>query len=33
MDLAIQPALYREINNIVKGEKEFYTNVCIEIED
>ena len=33
MELQIQPSLFREINNIVKQDKEFYANVCIEISD
>ena len=33
MELLIQPALFRELNNIVNKDKEFYQNVCIEIQD
>ena len=31
--LRIDPSLYREISNIIKGEKEFYSDVIIEIQD
>ena len=33
MQLTIQPHLFRDLNNIVKEEKEFYQDVCIEIQE
>ena len=33
MQLQIQPNMFREINNIVKNEKAFYSEVSIEIQD
>lgn len=33
MELMIQPHLFREINNIVKNDKDFYNGVHVEIED
>ena len=33
MQLKIEPSLYRELNNIIKKDKEFYSEVSIEISD
>ena len=33
MELMIQPHLFREINNIVKADKDFFNGVHVEIED
>ena len=33
VEITIQPALYREVNTIVKQDKEFYSGVSIEIQD
>jgi ribosome maturation protein SDO1 len=33
MELTIQPHLFRDINMVVKNDKELFTNVSIEIQD
>jgi hypothetical protein len=33
LEMAIDPALFREISNVIKGEKEVYGGVTVEIID